>query len=79
MTTRVENPLEALTDQELADKVFAEISALCGSHSSVRKRWLMSIPVDFNRDSDVLFGELLRRFQQLAKIRVKLDLEDDES
>lgn len=77
MTTRVENPLEALTDQELADKVFAEISSLCGSHSSVRKRWLMSIPVDFRRDSDVLFGELLRRFQQLAKIRVKLDLEDE--
>ena len=52
--------LKALSDQELLDRAWDELSALCGSHQPV-KRWRMSVPVDADRDSDILFGEVLQR------------------
>ena len=55
------NRLEAASDHEILDRAWDELSALCGSRQAP-KRWLMSIPVDADRDSDIIFGEVLRRF-----------------
>ena len=52
--------LKALPDDELLEKAWAEISALCGSNKGPQKRWTMSVPVNAERDSDVLFGEVCR-------------------
>lgn len=47
-----------LTDAELVEACLAEVSRLCkGEH------WRMHIPVDLRRDSDILFAELAKRFQ----------------
>lgn len=62
--------LEALPDSKLLEKAWAEISALCGADKGPQKRWTMSIPVDAERDSDILFGEVLRRY---AVLEAKLE------
>jgi hypothetical protein len=49
------------TDKELVERGWSEIRLLCGSKDKP-KRWTMTIPVDPERDSDVLFGEILNRF-----------------
>lgn len=59
--------LEALPDSELLEKAWAEISALCGADKGPQKRWTMSVPVDAERDSDVLFGEVLKRYAALEQ------------
>ncbi len=59
--------LKALPDDELLEKAWAEISALCGSNKGPQKRWTMSVPVNAERDSDVLFGEVLRRYAALEQ------------
>lgn len=56
--------LSELTNNELLEKAWNEISALCGSKGP-RKEWRMTVPVDEKNDSDVLFGEVLKRFAQL--------------
>ena len=81
MTTKKVDTLRALTDQELADRVLAEIKALCGDNRMTKagfpnKRWTMSVPVDFDRDSDVLFAEMLRRFDLLAGIQEEIITDD---
>ena len=53
--------LEESSNKELLERAWAEITALC----SGGKQWLMTVPVDADRDSDVLFGEVLKRFAQL--------------
>jgi len=62
--------LSELSAEELLEKARNEISALCGSKGK-RKDWRMTIPVDDDQDSDVLFGEVLRRF-------VRLEVENEE-
>ncbi len=57
--------LAVLPDDELLEKAWSEISALCGSNKGPQKRWTMSIPVNAERDSDILFGEVLRRYAAL--------------
>jgi len=57
--------LSELSVEELLEKARNEISALCGSKGK-RKDWRMTVPVDEERDSDVLFGEVLRRLAHLA-------------
>jgi len=57
--------LSELSTTELLEKARNEIRALCGSRG-VRKDWRMTIPVDEDQDSDVLFGEVLRRLAKLA-------------
>ena len=56
--------LEGLFDDELLEKAWAELSALCGSKGRPKK-WRMTVPVDADNDSDVLFGEILKRYAQL--------------
>ncbi len=62
--TRAEEKMDRLktaSDHEILDRAWGELSALCGSRQTP-KHWLMSIPVDADRDSDIIFGEALRRF-----------------
>ena len=61
MRRTIEEHFAQFTDKELIEKGWDEISALCGS-AGKPKRWTMTVPVDFNRDSDILFGEILKRF-----------------
>ena len=61
-------PLTDLTNDELVVRVRKELSSLCNSSCSIPKRWQMTIPVGFNRDSDVLFGEMLSRFCRLTRV-----------
>lgn len=51
-----------LTDQELIDKCDAWITSLAKSGGDT---WTLSIPVDFNKDPDMLFCELITRFKAL--------------
>jgi hypothetical protein len=59
--------LEALSNKDLLERAHNEISALCGAEGKP-KQWTMSIPVDADRDSDVLFGEVLIRFRKLDAV-----------
>lgn len=73
--------LQTLSDQELADRVLQEIKALCGDNRMTKagfpsKRWTMSVPVDFDRDSDVLFAEMLRRYRLLAHLEEEVITDD---
>lgn len=56
--------LRNLSNADLLERAWQELSALCGSDGPPKK-WRMSIPVDADGDSDVLFGEVLTRFAQL--------------
>ena len=58
--------LERLSDDELLEKAWAELSALCGSKGRP-KEWRMTVPVDADNDSDVLFGEVLKRYAKLKR------------
>ena len=53
--------LEESSNKEILERAWAEITALC----SEGKQWRMTIPVDADRDSDILFGDVLKRFAQL--------------
>lgn len=50
-----------LSNAELIEACSNQLSALCESSG---RKWTMRVPVDFNRDSDMLFSELIRRFQK---------------
>lgn len=81
MTTKKADFLKGLTDQELAERVNQEIADLCGAGRMTRagfprKRWTMSVPVDFDRDSDVLFAEMLRRYRLLAHLEEEVITDD---
>ena len=53
--------LETLPDGEVIERAWTELSALCGA-GVPHKNWTMSVPVDADRDSDIIFGEVLKRF-----------------
>ncbi len=55
---------DALTNKQLILRGRMELRALCGSDGP-QKKWQMRVPVDFDSDSDVLFGEILKRFEEL--------------
>lgn len=57
--------LKVSSDHELLDRAWDELSALCGSGQPL-KHWQMSIPVDADEDSDILFGEVLQRLGKLV-------------
>ena len=58
--------LKALDDGALLEKAWHELNALCGNVPGERRKdWIMHIPVDAERDSDVIFGEVLMRFGKL--------------
>lgn len=48
-----------LSDKELVEAIHQLVSKQCKTGDA----WLMTIPVDFNRDSDMLISELIKRFQ----------------
>lgn len=50
-----------LSDQELIEKCEEWISSLARSGGDT---WCLSVPVDFNRDPDMLFSELIKRFKE---------------
>ena len=51
-----------LTDQDLIDKCDQWITSLARTGGNT---WCLSMPVDFNRDPDMLFLELINRFKAL--------------
>ena len=67
---RLDN-LKALSNKDLLERAWNELSALCGSNKGPPKEWTMTIPVDADRDSDVLFGEVLMRFVKLETVTEK--------
>jgi len=69
MTTEAQaklDALKALDDGALLEKAWRELNALCGAIPDVaRKNWTMTIPLDADRDSDIILGEVLIRFGKL--------------
>lgn len=53
-----------LTDEELIKKCSDWVDKLCKSGG---KSWTLRVPVDFNKDPDMLFCALIERFSQLKK------------
>lgn len=53
-----------LTDKELAESVTAWVSKLCKTGG---KAWILSVPVKFNKDPDILITELVERFNRLKE------------
>ena len=66
--------LEESSNDELLERAWSELSALCGSKTRPKK-WRMSIPVNADKDSDVLFGEVLQRFSKLNDEVIQLEAE----
>ena len=57
-------PEVPLSDSELVAKCSEWVSELCRSGG---RAWTLHVPVDFTRDPDVLFSELIRRFEAMRK------------
>lgn len=55
------NPKCSLSDEELVTQCSEWIDKLCKSGG---KAWTLRVPVDFNRDPDILFNELINRFKE---------------
>jgi DNA repair ATPase RecN len=80
MSNKTQDEGCTLSDQELSDSCREWISKLCKSGG---REWMLSIPVSFNRDPDMLFSELITRFKSAteeneelrAKIRFLEELE----
>jgi hypothetical protein len=51
-----------LNDEELINKCNDWISRLCETGG---RAWSLRVPVDFDRDPDVLFVELINRYKKL--------------
>lgn len=51
-----------LSDQELIDKCDQWVTSLAKSGGET---WSLSVPVNFNKDPDMLFIELINRFKAL--------------
>ena len=56
--------LKSRTDTEVLELAWEELRALCGS-GVPRKEFLMTVPVDADRDSDIVLGEALMRLEKL--------------
>ncbi|MCK9255823.1 MAG: hypothetical protein M0P36_08565 [Bacteroidales bacterium] len=61
-----------LSDTELVAKCSEWISKLCESGG---KAWSLRVPVDFKNDPDVLFSELIKRFEANAHNEVENEVE----
>ena len=57
-------PEVPLSDSELVEKCRTWISELCRSGG---RAWTLRVPVDMSRDPDILFSELIRRFEAMRK------------
>ena len=67
--TRLKELRSTLSDDELLEKVHEWVSKLCKSGA---RDWVLHIPVDINRDPDILISELCERFKELKeKTRTK--------
>lgn len=65
-----------LSDEELIEACDKWITSLCATGGD---SWVLSIPVNFNRDPDMLFSELIKRFKDrndaLTSLAEKTDQE----
>ena len=52
-----------LSDEELVEKCTEWISKLCATGG---RAWSLEVPVNFNRDPDILFSELIQRFKRMS-------------
>jgi hypothetical protein len=64
MENKLEEQLNAISDLELAKKTTEVLSKLCETGG---KSFIMSVPPQVD-DTDVLFHELITRFEQLSFI-----------
>lgn len=53
-----------LSDEDLISKCKEIVSELCKTGG---RSWTLRVPVDMNRDPDILFIELAQRFEKLLK------------
>lgn len=53
-------PSNKISDQDLIEKCSKWVDSLCKTGG---KSWSLKVPVDFNNDPDILFTELINRFQ----------------
>jgi hypothetical protein len=72
MSNKTQDKGCTLSDQKLIDSCREWISKLCDSGG---KEWTLGVPVDFNRDPDMLFSEVITRFKSATEeneeLRVK--------
>lgn len=52
-----------LTDQQLIDLANSMVNDLAQTGG---RAWTMRVPVDFDRDHDMIFSELISRFEKLS-------------
>ncbi len=57
-----------LSNEQLINACRKWISNLCKTKG---KCWCLSIPVDHNRDPDMLFNELIDRFKKIYSVSIK--------
>ena len=65
MKIKLEQPLNSLDDTELITRVEDWVSSLCKSGG---RTWSLSVPVNFNRDPDMLICELIRRYREVQQL-----------
>ena len=64
--TRKMDELKGRSDEDVLELAWDEMSRLCGGKGPPKK-WTMTVPVDAERDSDIIFGEILMRFKKLIE------------
>ncbi len=64
-TKRIVIPRPEMGNEELAEKCEEWIDKLCKSGGNA---WTLRVPVDIDRDPDMLFSELIRRFRENLKV-----------
>ena len=60
--SKLHDQMRNVPDGELIDKCRQWVSELCASGGDA---WSLRVPVDFTHDPDMLFSELIRRFEKL--------------
>ena len=79
MKTEAQEKMERLenrTNAEILELAWDEITVLCGGKRR-HKKWTMTVPVDADRDSDIIFGEVLQRFSKLNDEVDQLETENE--
>ena len=61
-----------LSDEDLVKKCAEWVDKLCKSGGS---SWSLSVPVNFEKDPDVLFSELIKRYSEKYHISTEHDTE----
>lgn len=53
-----------LTDKELIEEAKKQLSKLCETGG---RSFTMRVPVDFNKDTDMIIGEVIWRFERILR------------